>query len=511
MDDMKQAVIYIRVSTEEQAKHGHSIEAQKKHCNDYALKMGFVIAKIFVDEGLSAKNLNRPEVKQMLMYCDSVKNKVDAIIVWKLDRLSRDNTDYHAVLKPLCFKNNISILSATESNDSSIQGELMRNIGINFAEYERKLIGLRTEVGMKAKADKGQFPAKAPLGYKNVEGEGGNRTIVVDDRNAFFIKKAFNLYLTGEYSFRKLGKVLGAEGFVDKHGKSYPPRKFEHILKNIFYTGQFMWDKVTYQGNHMPLITKDVFYAVQSRFDNSLKARKHDIQFPYTNLIKCAKCGCYLTAELHRGRQGKGEYIYYHCTGTRGGKCKSKYVRQEVIDKTFENLIENLYLPDELVETITKKMKEYHIRKSEYQNNSIDAVQNQINVLKNRLDNLLIQNLDGKISDELWQEKHNEWTNQKNQLIMQLDAIYESDAKYYENLNLLLKFCRNAPQLYKEANSEQKRIIIGLACLKLFYNGSTLDIELRTVFENIRIIPKCKNGADDGVRTHVYRYHKPRS
>ena len=182
-----------------------------------------------------------------------------------------------------------------------------------------------------------------------------NWLIFIDDRKAFYIKRAFDLYLTGEYSFKKLEKALGTEGFVYKHGNPYPPRKFEWMLKNVFYTGQFIWDSVLHQGKHRPIIAKDVFYAIQARFDGSLKARKHDIQFPYTNLIKCSQCGCYLTAEFHRGRHRKGEYIYYHCTGNRGGKCKSKYVKQEVIDLTFQDIINSLYLPDSLVETITKK------------------------------------------------------------------------------------------------------------------------------------------------------------
>jgi site-specific DNA recombinase len=364
---------------------------------------------------------------------------------------------------------------------------------------------------MKGKAEQGYFPAKAPLGYKNIEDENGKKFIVIDDKKAFDIKRAFDLYLTGNYSYKRLGNVLGSEGFVDKHGKPYPPRKFEWMLKNVFYTGQFIWAGELYQGKHKSIIAKDVFYAVQARFDSSLKARKHDIQFPYTNLIKCSKCGCYLTAELHRGRNGKGEYIYYHCTGNRGGKCKNKYVRQEIIDATFQDIINNLYLPDSLVDAITTKMKEFHLHKNDYKNNTTENIQNQINRLEMRIDNLYLDKLDGKIAEEFWSKRHNQWMAEKSELLFQLEVMHNSEIKYYENMDLLLNFCRNAPLLYKEANLEQKRNIINLMCLKLFYDGSTLDIELKTVFENIRILPKSKNGAGDGVRTHVYRHHKPRS
>lgn len=509
MNNQKQSVIYIRVSTEEQAKSGYSIEAQEKNCREYASQINCNVARVFIDEGRSAKDLKRPEVQKMFTYCSNSKNKIDSIIVWKLDRLSRNNEDYHAIIKPFCLKNGTALLSATEPNEDSLASELLRNIGINFAEYERKIISARTAVGMKAKAEKGYFPAKAPLGYKNTENANGEKIIVIDESKAFYIKRAFDLYATGEYSGTKLGKILGDEGFVDRHGRNYPKRKFEWMLKNVFYIGKFVWDDVEYEGKHTPIVKKDVFYAIQKRFNKGIKARKHDIQFPYTKLIKCSHCGCYLTAELKKGRHGKGEYIYYHCTGNRGGMCKNKYVRQEVLDKSFQEMIRNLYLPKNITDTITAQMKEFHIAKNNYQNNTIQSLESKIGTLKSRIDNLYLDKLDGNITEVFWKEKHSSWTDEKNQLIRQLETIHDSDIKYYENTNLLMDFCRNAPKLYAKATSEQKRHIINIACSKLFYNGSKLDIELKPAFENIRLMSKNKNGADDGDRTHECRYHKP--
>ena len=303
---------------------------------------------------------------------------------------------------------------------------------------------------------------------------------------------------------------MGSEGFLDKHGKPYPKRKFEWMLKNIFYTGQFEWGKVIYQGKHTPIVSKDVFYAVQERFNKSLVPRKHDVQFPYTSLIRCSHCGCFLTAELQKGKNKKGEYIYYHCTGNRGGTCKKNYIRQERFDEVFQDVINSLYLPPTLVDTITKKMKEFYLEKSEYNYATITSLQIQIGNLTSRIEKIYIDKLDGTIEESFWKEKHNQWTNEKTQLLINLEAINNSDLKYYENMDLLFEFCKNAPALYNQANTEQKRNIINIMCSKLLFDGSKLDIELRTIFEDIRNIPKSENGADDGARTHAYRYHKPR-
>ena len=98
---MEKAVIYVRVPSEEQAKHGFSIENQKKVCSEFAERNGYYIDKLFVDEGKSAKNLDRPEIQELMLYCSKKKNNIKAVIIWRLDRISRNTRDYHGILKPL--------------------------------------------------------------------------------------------------------------------------------------------------------------------------------------------------------------------------------------------------------------------------------------------------------------------------------------------------------------------------------------------------------------------------
>jgi len=170
---MNKAVIYIRVSTEEQVKQGYSIASQTDACTDFALNQGYSNAKLFIDEGLSAKDLNRPQAQNMLKYCKQKSNNIKAIIVWRLDRLSRFNCDYHGVIRPLIINNNIKLLSATEINADTIEGEYVRNIMMCNNEYELSLIKLRTKAAMQKKAEQGYLPAKAPVGYLNIRNADG--------------------------------------------------------------------------------------------------------------------------------------------------------------------------------------------------------------------------------------------------------------------------------------------------------------------------------------------------
>ena len=133
---MKIAVVYIRVSTEEQSKHGFSVETQSNTCLEFAEKQGYIIKRIFVEEGLSAGSLKRPEAQKLLKYCNESKNGINAIIVWRLDRLSRFCVDYHGTIRPILINKNIKLLSATEFNSDTIEGEYMRNIMMCNAEYK---------------------------------------------------------------------------------------------------------------------------------------------------------------------------------------------------------------------------------------------------------------------------------------------------------------------------------------------------------------------------------------
>lgn len=186
---MEKAVIYARVSSEEQAKHGFSIENQKKVCIDFAEKQGYYVSKVFVDEGKSAKNLERPKMQELMDYCSKKKNNINAVVIWRLDRISRNTTDYHGVLRPLFERKGIKLLSATEANVDAIEGDLMRNIGMSFAEYERKIIGFRTIAGLRQKASQGEYPHQAPIGYKNVTRKDGQKQLLLMKRMHFILKR----------------------------------------------------------------------------------------------------------------------------------------------------------------------------------------------------------------------------------------------------------------------------------------------------------------------------------
>ncbi len=544
---MKSAVLYIRVSTEEQAKHGFSVDTQTNTCLEFAQKEGYIVRKIFIEEGLSAKDLNRPEAQKLLKFCDTPQNNVSAIIVWRLDRLSRFNVDYHGTIRPILMNRNIKLLSATEFNSDTIEGEYMRNMMMCNAEYELSLIRFRTKENMKTIARGGRRPAKAPIGYLNVGKKDEPKKIIVDEETAPYIKRAFELYSTGMYSFETLGDYLYLEGFKHpKTGEKYPARKFEWLLHNPFYIGRFTWGGELYEGSHTPIISKELFYRVQAMFETVDRTKKHDIQFAYTGLIKCADpdCNCYYTAQFKRGKNKKGHYVYYSCSNSKHVHKKLKYYREEYFDNTFANILETIHIEKEHIERLRFLASDYLKEFSEYEKKTTADIRKQIDVLSKRIKNSYIDKLEGRLpasmSEEEFNSMHREWQEEKDRLLMKLEEGNISTKFIYNRIDRILKFSENLPELFLKGTAEEKKLIMTTMTKSIKFDGENVIVNLKDTFKALQNVKKTikntpendhlrtpanpidatkkadlkstfVNGAPDGIRTHAYRNHNPRS
>ena len=187
------------------------------------------------------------------------------------------------------------------SSQSKSQAKLIHGIQVVIARNFIENLKEEVKKGMREKAEEGIYPSRLPIGYRNNKAE---RTIDVDPEKAPVAQRMFELYATGSYSLRKLGRAIS-----DQTGMRHPKSYLERVLKNPFYRGVFVWEGRTYQGTHTPLVSGQLFEAVPEVFrgHNRHKYRKH--AFSYSGLLQCAYDDCAVTAELKKGR-----YVYYHCT-----------------------------------------------------------------------------------------------------------------------------------------------------------------------------------------------------
>lgn len=487
---MKKVVIYARVSSKGQEKEGFSIPAQIKLLTDYAKKNNFVIDKIY-QESETAKKAGRKAFNEMLEYIKV--NNINTILVEKTDRLYRNFKDY-VILEDYHLEVHLVKEGTVLSESSKSHEKLVHGFKVLMAKNYIDNLSEEVKKGKREKVAQGYYPQKAPVGYLNVKNEDNKKIIILDKNKAPFVKKLFVLYSTGAYSVEELRTKLFEEGFNHK-GKPYSKPRLLYVLKDIFYTGKFLYDGVIYEGKHEPLIDAALFNRVQKLFNQS-KSRSHDTEFAYTGLIRCGYCGCQLTAELK-----KGKYIYYHCTGKRGGECKKDYIREEEIEEVFLNLISRLPNPDEYFPTLIQAEKEFHKERCEYQDNSVKELQKKAERLASRLENLYQDKLDGIISKEEWKTKHDLWRQEKEEALQKVMDYHHAENNFYEGSNLLENFCKHAQEGFLKANAKEKQQILKMIGSNFTYKDGKLSVELNSVFNYLINLPSVKLIAEDEART----------
>jgi len=241
--------IYIRVSTEEQAKHGISLSAQEEALKNYASALGYEISTIYRDEGKSAKDIKgRPEMSQML--ADAQTRKFQAIFIYKLDRFSRSLRDLIETIEKL-KEWGIDFISLQDKIETtSASGKLMFHIISAFAEFERNVTSERTKFSMDKKARDGNIVTRAPFGYvlKNKKLIGAN--------DSYLVQEVFQDFLNQNISLTQLSKKY-----------SFSVNGLKKILTNQTYLGKIKFDGQTYQGSHQPLISSTLFNHVQNKLE----------------------------------------------------------------------------------------------------------------------------------------------------------------------------------------------------------------------------------------------------
>lgn len=486
----KIAVFYGRVSTEEQANHGYSLDMQKKQCEEWAKAHGYIITEYYIDAGKTGTNMNRKGIKDLLAYVR--KNKVDKVIVWKLDRLSRCTLDFYAGIMSILTKNNTTIATIVERiEDINEISSVLVGVYLGQAEDEVKNTKRRTKDCMRSRAEQGYFLGKAPLGYLNAKDKSGHGIIIIDVDTAHFVKRAFELRATGIYSYKALSKKMYEEGFMDKNGKPYPARKFEWLLKNVVYMGKVQWGKEVFDnGKHEPIITPELFYRAQLMRGEMRKSKSSNELFTYTNYIKCAKCGCALVAEEKHGAHNSNTYIYYHCTNYKGKHDHQKNISQKLIDEAMQEVLESFDISDKELKLVKKDIYKGVQELQQYEKQSLNSLKKQYEDLTDVISNGIKQKLSGelKVDNDTFNELQLKWQTEKDRLAIKISELSATSNDTLTRMNLLVDFANRVPELYLKATPTEKRLIVATITDSIEYHDGVLTVKLKPMFEHLRLI-----------------------
>ncbi|MEK9157046.1 MAG: recombinase family protein, partial [Patescibacteria group bacterium] len=458
---LKKAVMYVRVSSKEQADQGFSPEAQRLCLYDFARKNGFDIVKEF-EESETAKTSGRKEFAAMIAYVK--ERKIEGILVEKTDRLHRNFTDYVAI-EELTEKFGVTVYFVKEGSSigKSSRSSDKAMYGIKTVMAKGFIDNLKEEVqkGVDIKLSHGEYPGQAPLGYLNGKDPHNSKhnIIVPDPDNRQLIVKMFEYYASGMYSMKSLITKLEDDGLalklppVIKSGKLYVST-IQRCLVNTFYIGRFEWTGRVIQGTHEPLIASELWAKVQDVLNGrnlNLRKEHNVIPFAYKGIFTCGVCARSVTAE-----KAKGLYNYYHCTQYKT-KCGQPWAKEEEISERFDKLTNILKISDAGVAFVAAALKQSLSEKREGQDKAFEALVEEQTRLKKRMDAMYEDRLDRRISEADYDRRFSDYTKQLESLDERIGKHNRADISYYEFGCRILELAENAEKLAKMATPDEKR------------------------------------------------------
>ncbi len=320
------AIIYIRVSSDEQVD-GTSLDFQEQECRKYCERKGFEVIQVFREEGESAKDLslnNRKEFLRAIEFCRKNKGKVQAFVVLRLNRFTRNTEDHYAVRAKLA-QYGTTIHSVTEIIGNTPQGKVFEGISVLFNDYENAIRKQQCSDGMSERINGGIYPFRPPLGYEpgNFKKRGLKKTEPdkPDQVRLSIIKRLFRVCLEERISSStELSKIANQLGLTTNKGKKIYPQKIDEIFENKFYAGLIdnpFTGVNDIEGKHERIITPEEFNQIQlirkgkAPLVSIQKRLKSNPDFPLTRNVKCSACGIGLSGSKNRGNGGV--YENYHC------------------------------------------------------------------------------------------------------------------------------------------------------------------------------------------------------
>lgn len=251
---MTRVALYRRVSTEEQATEGYSLQAQKTRLTHYALAEGWTIVEDYVDDGFTGRNVQRPAYKRMMAEMD----RWDVLLVLKMDRIHRNSRNFTAMMDDLRSKKR-EFASAMEKLDTqTAMGRFVMDIIQRIAQLESEQTGERVYMGMAAKVESGPgWFQQAPFGYRVHESN-----LQPEPAQAEWVRRIFDHYTRPPFlSTAALATMLNDAGVRTNRDNPWTNASVRQILSNPVYTGRRVWEQKVLENNHPPIIDLAVFEA----------------------------------------------------------------------------------------------------------------------------------------------------------------------------------------------------------------------------------------------------------
>lgn len=373
--------LYIRVSTEEQAREGYSIDTQVNKLSAYAEFSGWQNIVLFIDEGESAKDMNRPEMIRLINLIK--KGKVIAVVTLAVDRLSRNLLDMLRFIE-LCEEHETAYICATLNFDTSTPiGRMVLQILAAFAEFERSMIASRVKSNMMDIAEKKKrYLAVPPFGYIFDEG----KNLIIIDEEAEWIRKAANMFIAG-HGYRAVAKWLNENGVRTRKGAPWSSSTVRQMLTNELYIGKVIWNRRYYDKNgkmhwrdpsewvvcenaHPAILTDEQWGEINKRITRRMpKGGQKQAKYKLSGLMHCGYCEASMVSRRYGNKGPHREQFIFVCQQyQKNASCRFNYIFIEEAEKAVYEALEELAegyinIPEDDLTSASRSLEEEFARR----------------------------------------------------------------------------------------------------------------------------------------------------
>lgn len=386
---MSTAIIYVRVSSHTQINNT-SLETQEQLCREYCEREGMEVDKVFIEKGESARYIDRTELQASIAYCGT--KQVDFFIVWRLDRFSR-SAENHYKIRSLLTDLGVRVISVSEPVEDSPEGRFVEGIFALKAQLENEQRWIKVEHGIKARLQQGYWLSNQPPGYIRAKEFVYKRCreLIRDPDRWPWIKRAWDLMVTGSYSIADIVKFLNDNNYRTRTGGKAYKQMVSSMFRNKLYLGMIDVPKygILVKAKHEAMIDQKTFDQVQDVLAGKAphlgrKQDEYNKGFALVKALKCHCCGRMLSGYHAKGNGGL--YGYYRCTNS---KCAEKpnYKQKDVESAAF-NLIASIEPTSELLSDFEFRTKQLLSRQKEEITNGQEQLKREITSANNKLEKL---------------------------------------------------------------------------------------------------------------------------
>jgi site-specific DNA recombinase len=465
------------------------LESQKNEMLALAEKHGLQIVSI-LEESRSAKAEGRPVFQEMLSQLHS--GKIDGILCWKLDRLARNMADGGRIMDML-QRGVIKEIRTHEAIHLPTDNVLLLAVSLGMANQYIRDLSENVKRGNRAKLDRGEWPYRPPVGYKN---NVVNKTIAVDQKHVKTVQRIYEVYNTGLYSFGEVTDILHREGFRGQKGGKIYLSRVARILENPFYCGMMLRQGVLYSGKHKPLISKAIWDKAQEVSNKKLHPRAQTLFFPLRGFLNCT-CGCMYTASLKKGHQ------YYYCTNGKGVCNEHKvYLNSKKADSLILEALEKIHIDEELIEIAYLAACEKIQATDTHNDEAQTRLEARLEALDAKESSAFDSFSSGVLSKSIYESKVQEIKNERLAVKKDLEGTKYQDPKVtLERTKDLFLQASKAKNEYLIVGDEQKQKLVSSVLWNLTLQGQNIvQTKYKPVFELLANTPQKSDFAS--VRAH---------